>query len=158
MEKTSSILLFLNGCSLLHSQQRQSHHQRWVEEMRRLQDKIGVASNLPMAYDKRTRVVANQHLLARQQRRVEVCGEGKRGSPQMVDTISNAMKQIHTRRTESGTTHWSTLWNGTSEQANIDRTLKGCWSADPAHHSVLHLHARGRHGSRLVMLYRRRLE
>jgi hypothetical protein len=52
-----------------------------------VQDEIGIASNLPMADDKRTRVVAKQHLLARQQRRLEVCDHGKSGSLQMVDTV-----------------------------------------------------------------------
>src|SRR5258707_15389042 len=98
--KNSSNLLFLNGCSLLHSQQGQSHHERWVGQTRRVQDEIGIARHLTMADDQRARVVANQHLLARQQSRVEVCGHGKRGSPQMVDAISHALKQIPTRRAE----------------------------------------------------------
>src|SRR6266849_818615 len=96
-EKTSPILLFLNGCSLFLSQQGPSYHQRWVGQTRRVQDEIGIARHLPMADDQRTRVVAKQQLLAGQQSRVEVSGDGKRGSPQMVDAIRNVMQQIPTR-------------------------------------------------------------
>src|SRR6266567_6077656 len=84
----------------LPSQQGQSHHQRWVGQPRRVQDEIGIAINMTMADDQRARVVAKQLLLARQQRRVQVCSYGKRGSPQMVNAIWHAMKQIHTRRAE----------------------------------------------------------
>jgi hypothetical protein len=59
-----------------------------------VQDEIGIARNMTMVDDKRTRVVAYQHLLAGKQRRVEVCGDGKSGGPEMVDAISHAMKQI----------------------------------------------------------------
>jgi len=131
-EKNFFSLTLLNGCSLLHSKQGQSHHQRWVGQLRRVQDEIGIASNLAMAYDKRARVVTKQQLLARQQRRVEVCGDGKSGSPEMVDAVSNAMKQVPTRRAECGTTDRRSLWNGTAEQANIDRAPKGRGSANPA--------------------------
>src|SRR6266849_4693110 len=131
-EKTSPILLFLNGCLLFLSQQGQSHHQRWVGQTWRVQDEIRIARHLPMAHHKRTRVVAKQQLLSRQQRRVEVCRHGKRGSPQVVDAVRYVMKQIHIRRAECGTTHWSSLRNGTGEQAHIDCAPKGRRSADPA--------------------------
>ena len=123
-------MLFLNGCSLFHSKQGQSHHQRWVGQTRRVQHEIGIARHMPMAYDKRTRVVAQQQLLAGQQRRVEVCGDGKRGSPQMVDAIRNVIQQIPTRRAEFCTTDRLSLGNRTGEQANIDRAPKGCRGAD----------------------------
>jgi hypothetical protein len=48
-EKTSSLLSFLNVCSLLHSQQGPSHHQRWVGQLRRVQDEIGIARHMSMA-------------------------------------------------------------------------------------------------------------
>jgi len=133
--KTSPILLFLNGCS----QQGQSYHQRWVGQLWRVQDEIGVASNLPMAYNKRTRVVARQQLLARQQSRVEVCGDGKRGSPQMVDAVRNVIKQIPTRRSECGTTHRSSLGYQTAKQINLDRAPKGRRSADLAQHKYVYI-------------------
>src|SRR6266571_2502070 len=149
---------FLNGCSLFPSQQGQTHHQRWIGQLRRVQDEIGIASNMPMADDQRTRVVAKQHLLARQQRRVEVCGDGKRGSPQVVDAVRNVMKPIPTRRAEGGTTHRSSLGNGTGEQAHIDCAPKGRRSADPAQQSVFPRNARGRRREEPGRLCRRRLE
>src|SRR5437016_4653854 len=111
-----------------------------------------------MADDKRTRVVAHQHLLARQQGRVEVCGHGKRGSSQIVNAISNAFQQIPTRRTESGTPHRRALGNGTAEQAHIDRAPKGRRSADLAQQSVFQRKVRGRRGTVLDRLYWKRLE
>ena len=45
-----------------------------------------------MADDPRARVVAQQQMLARQQRRVEVRGDEKRGRPQMVDDVRNVMQ------------------------------------------------------------------
>src|SRR6266702_6683080 len=113
---------------------------------------------MTMAYDQRARIVAKQLLLARQQRRVQVCGYGKRGSPQMVDAVSHAMKQIHTRRAEFCTTDRLSLGNRTGEQANIDRAPKGCRGADVAQQSVFHRHARGRRGIALGLLYRKQLE
>src|SRR5712691_6834812 len=113
---------------------------------------------MPMSYDKRARVVANQHLLAGQQRRVEVCGDGKRGSPQMVDAIRNVMKQIPTRRAEFGTTYRRSLGYGTGEKTNIDRAPKGRGSADAAQQSLFHRNARGRRGTQLGMIYWKRLE
>src|SRR5258706_8013063 len=157
-KKNSSNLLFLNGCSLLHSQQGQSHHERWVGQTRRVQDEIGIARHLTMADDQRARVVANQHLLARQQSRVEVCCHGKRGSPQMVDAISHALKQIPTRRAESGATYRRSLGNGTGEQTHIDCAPKGRGSADPAQQRVFHRYARGHRGAELGWLCRRWLE
>src|SRR5579863_2247010 len=142
------------GYALFHSQQGQSHHERWVSQMRRVQDKVGIARNMPMAYDKRTCIVANQHLLARQQRRLEVRGGGKSGCPQVVDTISNAMKQVQTRRAESGTTHRCSLGNGTGEKANIDCTPKARGSADPAQKSVFPRNARGCRGIEVGRLWR----
>src|SRR6266568_9436266 len=140
------------------SQQGQSHHQRRVGQTRRVQDEIGIASNMTMAYDQRARIVAKQLLLARQQRRVQVCGDGKRGCPQMVNAISHAMKQIRTGRAEFCTTDRLSLGNGTGEQAYIDRAPKGCRGADASQQSVFHWHARGRRGIALGLLYRKRLE
>src|SRR2546425_10626066 len=111
-----------------------------------------------MADDQRTRVVAKQHLLAGQQSRVEIGGDGKRGSPQMVDAIRNVMQQIPTRRAESGTTNRSSLGNGTAEQADIDRASKGRRSADAAQQLVFPRKARGRRGTQLGRLCRKRLE
>src|SRR6266702_14130 len=113
---------------------------------------------MTMAYDQRARIVAKQLLLARQQRRVQVCGYGKRGSPQMVDAVSHAMKQIHTRRAEFCTTDRLSLGNRTGEQANIDRAPKGCRGADESQQSVYHRHARGCRGLALGLLSRKRLE
>src|SRR5713226_1117267 len=123
-----------------------------------MQDEIGIARHMTIAYDNRARVVAHQQLLAGQQRRVEVCGDGKRGSPQMVDAIRNVIQQIPTRRAEFGTTHRRSLGYGTGKQANIDRAPKGRGSADLAQQSVFHEYARGRRGTELGMRYRKRLE
>src|SRR5271167_2852086 len=107
---------------------------------------------MAMADDKRARVVAKQHLLAGQQRRLEVCGDGKRGSPQMVDAVRNVIQPIPTRRAEFGTTHRRSLGNGTGEKAHIDRAPKGRRSADPAQKGVFQWKARGRRGTALGML------
>src|SRR5947209_7152227 len=90
-KQTDSYYFFAN--LYLRSQQGQSHHQRWVGQTWRVQEEIGIARNMPVAYDKRTRVVSKQQLLARQKRRREVCGHRKRSSPQVVDAVRNVMQQ-----------------------------------------------------------------
>src|SRR3989442_14789769 len=76
----------------------------------------------------------------------------------MVDAVRNAIKQIHTRRTECGTTHRRSLGNGTGEQANIDRAPKSRGSADPAQQSVFPRKARGCRGTEFGRLSRKWLE
>jgi hypothetical protein len=107
--------------------------------MRRVQDEIGIARHLPMADDQRTHVVAKQHPLAGQQSRVEVCGDGNRGSPQMVDAVRNVIKQIPTRRSECRTTHRSSLGYQTAKQIHLDRAPKGRRSADLAQHKYVYI-------------------
>jgi hypothetical protein len=110
-----------------------------VGQLRWVQDEIGSASYLPMADAQRTRFVAKQQLLAGQQSRVEVCGDGKRGSPQMVDAVRNVIQQIPTRRAECGTTHRRSLGYGTGEQAYIDRAPKGGRSSDQAQQKYVYI-------------------
>src|SRR5260370_36481778 len=76
----------------------------------------------------------------------------------MVDAVRNVMEQIPTRRAEFGTTHRSSLGNGTGEQAHIDGTPKGRRSADAAQQSVFPQQVRGRSGTVPGRLYRKWLE